>query len=114
MQTWLLLLVFFTRFSLAQEEPKTVNTEPLRIAMSAAFVSEAGVSTFEEIINYISQKTDLKIEIVTGLSYQTINTMIEEGALSGGFICGLPYVLLNEKKRGRSTFSCPCNEKSSL
>lgn len=98
MQTWLLLLVFFTRFTLAQEQPKTVNTEPLKIAMSAAFVSEAGVSTFEEIIKYISQKTDLKVEIITGLSYQTINTMIEEGVLSGGFICGLPYVLLNEKK----------------
>ncbi len=72
--------------------------KPIRIALSGAFISEGGAEIYQKIANYIGEKTGLSVEIVTGLSYDTINKMLKDGALVGGFVCGLPYVLLNEGK----------------
>lgn len=71
--------------------------KPIKLALSAAFISESGTGIYKQIVNYVSSKTGRNIEIVTGLSYDTINQMIQDGALDGGFICGFPYVLLKEK-----------------
>ncbi len=70
---------------------------PLRLAMSAAFVSEAGVAVYDELARYLTHKTGLPTEFVSGLAYGTINSMLEAGALDCGFICGLPYVLLHDR-----------------
>jgi phosphonate transport system substrate-binding protein len=70
---------------------------PIRIVMSAAFVSESGVGVYEEISKYLAEKADVKTEFVTGLSYKTINDMLASGAVDCGFICGLPYVLLHDR-----------------
>lgn len=74
------------------------EAKPLRIALSGAFISESGSDIYQKMADYITAKTGQPIMIVTGLSYDTINKMLEDGALAGGFVCGLPYVLLKEKK----------------
>ena len=75
--------------------PATGNT--LRLAMSAAFVSEAGVAVYGHLARYLTRRTGLPIEFVSGLAYGTINSMLEDGALDCAFICGLPYVLLHDR-----------------
>jgi phosphonate transport system substrate-binding protein len=70
---------------------------PIRMAMSAAFVSESGVGVYEDIANYLTSKTGVKIEFVTSLAYGTINGMLESGTVDCGFICGLPYVMLHDR-----------------
>jgi phosphonate transport system substrate-binding protein len=70
---------------------------PLRIAMSAAFVSEDGVPVYGEIVDYLSEKAGTRYELVTGLAYGTINQMLADGAVDFGFICGYPYVLAHDK-----------------
>jgi phosphonate transport system substrate-binding protein len=67
--------------------------------MSAAFVSESGVAVYRHLTRYLTHRTGLPIEFITGLAYGTINSMLEEGALDCGFICGLPYVLLHDRPR---------------
>jgi phosphonate transport system substrate-binding protein len=71
----------------------------VRIVMSAAFVSESGVGVYEQIARYLTRKTGVKSEFVTGLAYGTINSMLEGGAVQCGFICGYPYVLLRDREK---------------
>lgn len=71
---------------------------PFRIAMSAAFVSEAGIDVYSELSEYLANKTGNRIEFLTGFGYQTINEMLISGAVDMGFVCGLPYVLLHDRE----------------
>jgi phosphonate transport system substrate-binding protein len=68
-----------------------------RLAMSAAFVSESGVGIYEKMAQYLTRRTGIQTEFVSGLAYGTINSMLEDGTLDSGFICGLPYVLLHDR-----------------
>jgi phosphonate transport system substrate-binding protein len=70
---------------------------PLRVAMSAAFVSERGVPVYGKIVDYLAEKSDVPLELVTGLAYTTINQMLEAGAVDYGFICGYPYILAHDQ-----------------
>ena len=72
-------------------------TKPIRIIMSAAFVSESGVGVYDAISKYLTSKAGLKVEFITGLAYGTINDMMESGTVDCGFLCGLPYVLLHDR-----------------
>ena len=74
------------------------QARPIRIAMSAAFVSEAGLHVYDDLSAYLAGKMGKKIEFVTGFGYQTINDMLDAGAIDVAFICGLPYVLLHDRK----------------
>jgi phosphonate transport system substrate-binding protein len=70
----------------------------INIAMTAAFVSEKGVGVYEEIAQYLEKKTALKTQFITGLSYSTVNAMIEQGAAQIAFVCGYPYTLAHDDK----------------
>ncbi|MEP7052517.1 MAG: PhnD/SsuA/transferrin family substrate-binding protein [Pseudomonadota bacterium] len=72
-------------------------TRPLRVAMSAAFVSERGVPVYGKIVDYLADRTNVPLELVTGLTYTTINEMLAAGAVDYGFICGYPYILAHDQ-----------------
>jgi phosphonate transport system substrate-binding protein len=74
-----------------------LGSRPLRIAMSAAFVSERGVPVYGKIVDYLAERADVPLELVTGLAYTTINQMLEVGAVDYGFICGYPYILAHDR-----------------
>lgn len=80
-----------------QAEQGDIEQPVIRVVMSAAFVSEAGVEIYDEIFHYLGQKLDLKIDFITGFSYTTINSMIDNGMVDIGFICGLPYVMKHDQ-----------------
>jgi phosphonate transport system substrate-binding protein len=69
----------------------------IRIAMSAAFVSEAGIGVYDDISRYLAKKLNREVEFVSGFSYTTINSMMDSGMADLGFICGLPYVMARDK-----------------
>ena len=73
------------------------TTPPIRIAMSAAFASESGIPVFQRINDYLSEKSGIPCELITGLAYETINKMLADGAVDAAFICGLPYVTERDK-----------------
>jgi phosphonate transport system substrate-binding protein len=81
----------------ASAKTGSAASRPLRIVMSAAFVSESGVGVYEQISKYLAEKAGVETEFVTGLSYKTINEMLTSGAVDCGFICGLPYVMLHDR-----------------
>lgn len=65
----------------------------INIAMTAAFVSESGIKVYKEINDYIAKKTGLDATFVYGLSYSSVNRMLEDGAINIAFVCGYPYTL---------------------
>jgi phosphonate transport system substrate-binding protein len=79
------------------EQPGADARRPIRVAMSAAFVSEKGTGVYDKIAHYLSDKTGQPCEFVTGLSYSTIDEMLKTGAVDVAFVCGLPYVLDQER-----------------
>ncbi len=80
------------------ERPPSAG-KPVRLAMSAAFVSESGVGIYSKLAVYLTRKTGIQTEFVSGLAYGTINSMLEDGTVHCGFICGLPYVMLRDRPR---------------
>lgn len=69
----------------------------MRVALSAAFVSEQGVSVYQHIVEHLERKLGQDLELVTGLGYETINSMLADGAIDMAFVCGFPYVLLRDR-----------------
>jgi phosphonate transport system substrate-binding protein len=47
----------------------------------------------------LSGETGLDVKFITGLSYDTINKMLEAGTLDVGFVCGAPYVTLHDQEK---------------
>lgn len=73
-------------------------SEQINVAMSAAFVSEAGVGVYADIVDYLEQKTGLELNFITGLSYRTIDEMVDDGFVGMAFVCGYPYVLRHDRE----------------
>lgn len=84
------LLLFMCSFSLAVAGEKVIN-----IVVTAAFVSERGMSIYHELAKYMSKKMNRKVKIVSNLSYKNSDLLLDKGIVQVGFVCGLPYV---EKK----------------
>jgi phosphonate transport system substrate-binding protein len=84
-------------FCTALAAPSPKENPPIRLAMSAAFVSESGTGVFQKITDYLSARSGIPCEFITGLSYGTINEMLAAGAVDAAFVCGLPYVIERDK-----------------
>ncbi len=69
----------------------------IRVAMSAAFVSESGLGVYDRIVDYLTKTVGKDCEVVNGFSYSAIDAMLDVGAVDMAFICGLPYVLKQEQ-----------------
>jgi phosphonate transport system substrate-binding protein len=95
--------VFVSVSSTAGAAPPANDVPPIRLAMSAAFVSESGVDVYEKMTEYLSVKSGIPCEFVTGLSYGTINEMLAAGAVDAAFVCGLPYVIERDKPQPNVT-----------
>ena len=88
-----LFIMFFCTPTYAQKISHEDHKEMVHIAMTAAFVSENGTDIYKDIADYIAAKTGIKAYMVSGLSYDTVNRMLEAGAVHMAFVCGYPYVL---------------------
>lgn len=70
---------------------------PIRFALTAAFISEAGLGVYEKLLRYLEKKTGYPCELLTGLSYEEASRKLASGEAEVGFVCGLPYVLSQEQ-----------------
>lgn len=90
-------IVFFCSPVSAAETSHDAPEDTVHIAMTAAFVSENGTGIYKDIADYISTKTGVKADMISGLSYDTVDRMLEAGAVQVAFVCGYPYVLNKDK-----------------
>ena len=99
----LLMLSIFSTNALmadgAEVTAKSNKQEPIKIVMSAAFVSALGINVYSDMFEYLGKKLNHDIEFVQGFSYETINKMLNAGMIDLGFVCGLPYVMEKAKPK---------------
>lgn len=74
-------------------QPLVADAAKTRIKMvvTAAIVSDKGMSVYDEMAAYISRKTGWEVEVISGLSYDEADEMLDKGIIQVGYVCGLPY-----------------------
>ncbi len=98
MKTAMVVLVIVLLCIAGVREVRAEKSGPVTIAMTAAFVSEKGMDVYGKISDYIHKKANLETNFLTGLSYSTVNAMVENGAADIAFVCGYPYILSHDGK----------------
>lgn len=95
MLTWRysrLLALAALPFCMLLAKPSAAADKPIKIVVTAAFVSNAGLDVYDSIAEYLTKKTGLKIEVVSGLSYGEADKALADGSIALGAVCGLPYI----------------------
>ncbi len=82
-----ILLTFFACGAIAKAEPKQV-----KMVVTAAFVSDKGMPIYKEIADYLGKRLGWDMSVVSGLSYDESDEMLDSGIIQVGYVCGLPYV----------------------
>lgn len=86
---WLagLLLSFSTGVVAMEKAPPQV-----KMVVTAAIVSDKGMPIYDQIADYLSKKLNWDMSVVSGLSYDESDEMLDSGVIQIGYVCGLPYV----------------------
>jgi phosphonate transport system substrate-binding protein len=95
MLTWRysrLLALAALPFCMLAAKPSVAADKSVKIVVTAAFVSNAGLDVYDSIAEYLTKKTGLKIEVVSGLSYAQADKALADGSVALGAVCGLPYI----------------------
>lgn len=92
-----LFILFVSPLIALADEKINPEQDTIKVVMSAAFVSERGISVYSDMFRYLGDKLDIKVEFISGFSYETINQILDSGMADIGFICGLPYVIKKDK-----------------
>lgn len=74
------------------------SEQGLNIVITAAFVSEKGLPIYEELARYLGEKVKRNAKVISGLSYNESDKLLNQGIIQLGFVCGLPYT--HAKKAG--------------
>jgi phosphonate transport system substrate-binding protein len=77
----------------------TAAPKKVKMVVTAAFVSDKGISVYESLAKYFSAKLGWDVEVVSGLSYSEADKMLDSGAIQVGYVCGLPYT--HKKAEGK-------------
>lgn len=112
---WLSLLFFFLacctfgcdrqeekplKVSLADGEPGAVvqkkdskaKKDVLRIAISAIISPKETFVLYQDLLDYISRKLDIKVELIQRQTYEEVNKLVSDGELEMAFVCSGAYI----------------------
>ena len=73
------------------------NTTSLKIAVSAMISPEETLVYYEDLLDYISEKTNRPVELVQRETYAEINELLELQELDAAFVCTGAYIDGHEK-----------------
>ncbi len=73
------------------------ESQQVKMVVTAAFVSDKGLNVYEDLAKYVADKLDWDVDVISGLSYDESNSLLEKGIIQVGFVCGLPYVQMSRK-----------------
>lgn len=65
---------------------------PIKMVVTAAIVSDKGIAIYDQLGAYLSEKIGREVLMISGLSYEDANRMLDDGTIQVGYVCGLPYV----------------------
>ncbi|MHB1016987.1 MAG: substrate-binding domain-containing protein [Coriobacteriia bacterium] len=73
-------------------EQVTPSEEPLRIAVAAMTSPKSTFEYYQDILDYIGERTGRPVELIQRETYQEINDLIEQGQLDMAFVCTGAYI----------------------
>ena len=82
------LFVTILSFSLYAQ----TNQQPVRIGVVSMITPVDSVIYYQEMIDYISARMDVPVEMVYRKTYDEMDRMLETGDVDAAFICSAPYV----------------------
>jgi phosphonate transport system substrate-binding protein len=68
------------------------NSKGLTVCVGAMITPQAGYVYYRQLIDYLSQRLQLKIDPVDPGTYAKTNALLESGEADFAFVCGGPYV----------------------
>lgn len=71
--------------------PALAAAKDVKMVVTAAFVSDKGVTVYDDLSAYLAKKLGWSVKVVSGLSYSEADDMLDKGSIQVGFVCGLPY-----------------------
>lgn len=71
---------------------RTGASRQVKMVVTAAFVSDKGMQIYEDIAGYVGRRLGWELEVISGLSYEESDALLNKGLIQIGFVCGLPYV----------------------
>lgn len=83
------LIVFYAL--LLGTTPIMAAEQPLKMVVTAAFVSDQGLPVYQDLANYLGKKLKRDTKVISGLSYTESDLLLNQGIIQVGFVCGLPY-----------------------
>jgi len=81
--------------SVDQEEPanKKEKKETLRIAISAVISPKETFFLYKNLLDYISKKIGLEVELIQRETYEEVNNLVKDNALDLAFVCSGAYIV---------------------
>ncbi len=85
------------KVSLSVGEKSEVNSEKekkssLRIAISAVISPKETFVLYKDLLNYISEKLDVKVDLIQRQTYEEVNNLVRDNELDLAFVCSGAYV----------------------
>lgn len=65
---------------------------PIRIAIAAVISPKETIRSYDELLNYLSEKLDRPIELIQRQTYAEINDLVRSGYVDVAFVCSRAYV----------------------
>ena len=79
------------------ESTSVSSKPPLRVAISAIISPKETFILYKDILNYITSKTDIPIQLIQKETYEEVNNLIRDEQLEMAFVCSGAYVVGHDK-----------------
>jgi phosphonate transport system substrate-binding protein len=76
---------------------QAVAPDVLKVAIGAMISPVETISSYQSLLNYVSKKLNLKVELVQRETYSEINELIPTNEVDIAFICTGPYIVGKDK-----------------
>ena len=71
---------------------KKENNSNLRIAISAVISPKETFVLYKDLLDYISEKLDVKVDLIQRQTYEEVNNLVRDNELDLAFVCSGAYV----------------------
>lgn len=82
---------------IAQPEPKEASRDVLRVAVAAMISPKETLAYYQELLSYIGERSDFRIQLVQRKTYDEVNQLFPTGEIDLAFICTGPFAASREK-----------------
>lgn len=91
-------IIHLHKLSTLPDNSEKIEKRSIKIAVASILSPEATIESYKPLISYIGKKTGKPAILIQRKTYQEINTLIENGYVSLGFICTGAYLYGNRNK----------------